>query len=229
MPIFSFLQSAHPPRSQHNGLGFRNQKTLPEPPPKEGHLPYRVFYPNGSRNHVEHMLVCQNALDCFNSVIADFAPESTPLSKDQVASAARWAKTGQTEDQLAQQFIQNRCQWYPMIKWMFDHPEWGAKEDLQEGAGRLVFYFEREPQILPDDLPRFGLMDNAIMINEVYNFFQPALSDFSDFDRYCQTRGMRWADMDPDRWLSDRVKEAQTHREAYARPSTLPQYGHIGS
>ena len=63
-------------------------------------------------------------------------------------------------------------------------PAWRLPDTDKERIGKVNEYFKSENDLIPDDVPEIGLLDDAILIELVGRALRPELDDYADFCRY---------------------------------------------
>ena len=138
--------------------------------------------PHKRRSTVERWTITSKSMGSMNGLIEQFNPTYRPLDKDDMVTMARWTIN---DPQQAQQFIANKKSIYQFIKWIAGNNYWPASMSTREASEQLTTYFYFGDQPIPDTIPLVGLIDNAIVINEVEDMFAQDIQAVGDFMNYC--------------------------------------------
>jgi len=120
----------------------------------------------------------------------------------------------QVESSKAPEFIRQRMQGLrDMIDMLRDH-EWRLpKEDSKRVLNALAYFCEPE-DLIPDDVPGLGFLDDAIMIELAVRELRPEIDAYRDFCEYrekMKNRGVKAKTTDVSRedWLGERRLQLQ--------------------
>lgn len=87
-----------------------------------------------------------------------------------------------------------------------------ADEDRNRVVGAMTYFADPE-DLIPDDIPILGFLDDAIMIEVVQQVLQPELQAYAEFCEYrsqeAEHRGIDAAKLGREDWLEDRRAELQ--------------------
>lgn len=98
-----------------------------------------------------------------------------------------------------------------------------SEEDRSRVVGALTYFADPE-DLIPDDIPVLGFLDDAIMIEVVQQVLQPEIQAYAEFCEYrteeAAHRGTDAAKLGREDWLEDRRAELQARmrqrRTSYA-------------
>src|SRR3546814_13244294 len=140
-------------------------------------LPTALFpqsIPHPARRHlIDDFQPDEGAVERFNQLLARF--QHAPLDLDQIATAARklpWPKA----DGRAPGCIEQQLKRATSIGLMIDDPAWQPAHDAAAPAALVMDYVRSRRDLIPDDLPRVGRLDDAIVIHAAL----PPLADEVD-------------------------------------------------
>ena len=87
--------------------------------------------------------------------------------------------------------------------------DWDLDETVRARVERLLAYVDRNDDLIPDDTPVIGLLDDALLLDLAWPAFAAEVENYLDF---CEFRAQSHMDgVDPDhrrRWLDERRLEA---------------------
>jgi uncharacterized membrane protein YkvA (DUF1232 family) len=102
---------------------------------------------------------------------------------------------------------------------------WGLEEEDRSRVMEALAYFAEAEDLIPDDIPGLGYLDDAIMIEMVCRDLQPEIQAYRDFVVYraaeTARRGEDAMSLDRADWLEERRKQLQARmRRRRRRMST---------
>jgi len=194
-------------------------------------LPAALFpqsAPHPARRHlVDHFPLDDGAVARFNRLLARF--QFAPVDADQLATAARELPLPKAAGR-APDCIEQRLKRATSVGLMIADPAWQPANEAVVPAGLLLDYVRSSRDLIPDDLPRIGRLDDAIVIDAAW----PRLADEVDsYLDYCRIRlieaglrGCAVADFAFSRADWEQARQAETawiaHTRASGRRSYLP-------
>ena len=169
------------------------------------------------------------ALLQFNFQLHDVHRNAPSVDAGQFAELARWLEALPAE--TAQATIALRLARAESLRRMLDDPDWHLPEGLRERGVHLLDYLYRFDDLIPDDMPVIGHLDDALLIELSWSGFEGEVRDYEDFCRYCRENRVRGTgDERRSAWESECLAQASAllHRQAvrergYARPQPLSQ------
>jgi uncharacterized membrane protein YkvA (DUF1232 family) len=112
----------------------------------------------------------------------------------------------------------------PMIEMLGDE-EWRLKGEDRERVLTALAYFNDPQDMIPDHVPGFGFMDDAIMVQLVVYELRPELDAYEDFCKHRKAQTKRRGRETPEqreKWIAARREALQARmrrRRARARPA----------
>ncbi|MEZ0471956.1 hypothetical protein [Luteimonas salinilitoris] len=134
------------------------------------------------RRRVGNHLIDPGALQDFNRLLARL--HAPPVDPDQLASAAR-RLTPQRNPELAPDWIVKRMRRATAINLMLADPGWQPADDAVAPARLVVEYLRGDRDLIPDDLPRLGRLDDALVVEAAWPQLAGEVRDYLD---YCRVR-----------------------------------------
>jgi uncharacterized membrane protein YkvA (DUF1232 family) len=129
--------------------------------------------------------------------------------KEIVASTRRLA--AETAKRSLPDFVRERlAQLDGMIR-MLDDAEWRMEGEYRARVIDALAYFAEPADLIPDQIPGVGFLDDAIMVELVVQEIRPELDAYADFCRY---RDEQWTDSDP---ASKHKRLEEQRRAMFAR------------
>jgi uncharacterized membrane protein YkvA (DUF1232 family) len=81
-------------------------------------------------------------------------------------------------------FVQQRLDRVGRLIAMLDDPEWQLPEEGRRRALDALAYVADSCDLVPDNVPALGLLDDAIMLELVIQDLRPELEGYEEFDAY---------------------------------------------
>ena len=167
------------------------------------------------------------ALLQFNYHLHDVRSDAPSVDAGQFAELARWLETLPSE--TAQATIALRLARAESLRRMLDDPDWHLPAGLRERGVHLLDYLYRFDDLIPDDMPVIGHLDDALLIELSWSEFEGEVRDYEDFCRFCNANRVRGSsDERRSAWERECLAQASTllHRQTirargYSRPQPL--------
>ena len=149
-------------------------------------------------------------LEHFREVMARARQAASGLSTEEIVSSARQllehVNHSDTSDFIREQI--NKLK--PLIDMIVDQG-WGLEEeDLKRVVGALTYFSEAE-DLIPDDVPGLGFLDDAIMIEVVATELKHEIQAYNDFVEFRAKESPRISEEAGDReradWLEERRQQ----------------------
>lgn len=199
----------------------------PNPVHAQGDPQPRAAAHPARRCRVGSHLIAPRALEEFNRLLARL--HAGPLDQDQIASIARRLPPQRNAD-LAPDWIVRQMRNGTAIHLMLGDPGWEPAPEAAAPARLVVSYLRSDRDLIPDDLPRLGRLDDAIVVDAAWPLLADEVRDYLDYCRMrrieAELRGCRESEFAFGRqdWLRARRAEAAwiAHRRAVGRRSYLP-------
>lgn len=167
------------------------------------------------------------AMLAFNFHLHDVHRQAPSVDKIQIADLAQWLETLPAE--TAEATINLRLSRAESLRRMLDDPDWTLPANVAARGRKLLAYLRTLDDLIPDDVPVIGHLDDALLIELSWSEFAGDVQDYLDFCRFCSEAGVRGsADERRSVWESECLAEASVmlHRQAvrergYARQQPI--------
>ena len=148
----------------------------------------------------------QSDLDHFYEVMQRARENAKGISQQQIIDSAKQL-LAQIHRSDASDFIRDRmCQLETLIGMLVDEG-WGLVEDDRERVLAALSYFSEPEDLIPDDIPGLGFLDDAIMIEIVCKELEHEVQAYREFVVFRATEAGRHGDDAPAPQKSDWLEE----------------------
>lgn len=137
----------------------------------------------GRRRHVGDYALEPGRLDRFNHALHRLSPEAPAMTMDQIATAAERA-LARHGDGAIPPFVQSRMAALARLETMAADPAWDAKVELRRQVAVLQEYRRDTDDLIPDEQPVIGLLDDAVLVDVALQLLRCELADYEDFCRF---------------------------------------------
>jgi hypothetical protein len=121
-------------------------------------------------------------LDEFNALLSHLDPEAPRISADQLVTLARWLQ--EQPGERAEAILAERLERADQLRRMLDDGDWAVDVQTDERARRLLDYLQRVDDLIPDDQPLLGQLDDALLVELSWRTFRGAAIDYGDYCRF---------------------------------------------
>ncbi|TNJ34248.1 YkvA family protein [Arenimonas terrae] len=134
------------------------------------------------RRQVGPVALHDAAVRRFNAVLAQLDPNAPPVSADQVVTLARWLQDQPRDQAVA--VLSERLGRAEQLRRMLNDSDWDVCVDTRERARMLISYLQEVNDLIPDDLPLVGHLDDALLVELSWSAFADQAQDYGDYCRY---------------------------------------------
>lgn len=132
----------------------------------------------------------ENDLEHFRKR-AKLAMESAEeQSRDTIIKAAR-ELLDQVNQRVESDYIRSRLGQLQVLIDMLEDEGWGMKEVGQKRVLSALAYFNNPDDLIPDDIPGIGFLDDAIMVELLCRELKPEIDAYGDFVEYRKATAKR--------------------------------------
>ncbi|MFT3806782.1 hypothetical protein [Arenimonas sp.] len=173
--------------------------------------------PNARETHRRHVAgpfeLSPVAMERFNNFLHELHADAPHVDADAIASLARWLQSQPLDER--QRLLDARLDRLPELEALLADEDWTLDDAQKQRIARLLDYVRENDDLIPDDVPWYGRLDDALLVELVWPMLAEELADYQDFNRYrSENRGDRPAGTQD--WLTMRLEEgalwAQLHR-----------------
>ncbi len=146
-------------------------------------------------------------LEHFRKLARQAMESAQKLDAEQIIAGAR-RLLKEVEEQVGSDYIRSRLGQINLLIDMLEDEGWGMQEVGQRRVLAALAYFNNPEDLIPDNVPGLGYLDDAIMIELLCRELKPEIEAYRDFVVYrtaeAKRRGMDPADLDRGDFLKAR-------------------------
>lgn len=161
-------------------------------------------------------------LDHFRQVMQRARESSGNLAEDTIVENARKILL-QIWNSDTSDFIRERMHQLESLIGMVVDKAWGLEAEDRTRALEALAYFSEPQDLIPDDIPGLGFLDDAIMIEIVTNALEHELQAYRDFCVFRAAEATRLGDnavvLERSDWLEERRQQLHSRMRRRRRRS----------
>jgi len=170
--------------------------------------------------------ISDDDLPFFVDAVQRSAQRAAGKSAEEILGAAE--KTfADSQGQNMPEFVRSRLASVENLVAMARDVGWALSDEDRSRVVSALTYFADPEDLIPDNIPVLGFLDDAIMIEVVSTVLQPEIEAYADFcafrEQEAHRRGADTSDLGREEWLEGRRAELQARmrqrRTSYAPSS----------
>jgi hypothetical protein len=134
------------------------------------------------RHQLGDLRLHDDAMAGFNALLAHLDANAPSVSADQLSTLARWLQQQPRHDAIA--LLSERLTRAEHLRRMLQDDDWELDEDLRARAQQLLSYLRQVDDLIHDDLPLLGQLDDALLVELTWPAFSGESQDYLDFCRF---------------------------------------------
>jgi uncharacterized membrane protein YkvA (DUF1232 family) len=162
-------------------------------------------------------------LDHFCKVLKHYRDSCQPVPAEQIIENTKQLLK-QINHSDAKDFILERIRQLEILIKMLEDQNWHLANDDRERVLTALSYFSQSADLIPDDIPGLGFLDDAIMIEIVCQELKHEIQAYRDFKNDCASRARQEANssaaVKDNAWIEER--RAQLHARMRRRRKNQP-------
>ncbi|MGE4649259.1 MAG: YkvA family protein [Myxococcota bacterium] len=153
----------------------------------------------------------------FKRVMREAREKAKDRPESQLIDSARQL-LAQVREAPLPSFIESRLMQLETMIGMLEDSEWKLTGNDRERVSSALAYFDEPMDLIPDAVPGFGFLDDAVMVELVVRDLKHDIDAFSDFCNYRKTETKRRGtenEISRDEWIA--AKRNQLHQRMRRR------------
>ncbi|MFT6898780.1 MAG: uncharacterized membrane protein YkvA (DUF1232 family) [Paraglaciecola sp.] len=153
-----------------------------------------------------------NDLEHFRKMMNEVIAKVSEYSPDEILKKAR-AVTEKSGDAALPEFVRERMQSLETLIEALEDIEWQLPEEERSNILASLAYFSEPHDLVPDEIPGLGYVDDAIMIELVIQDLSQDLNDYKQFCSFRKTEENRrgaQANVNRESWLESKRTELRS-------------------
>jgi uncharacterized membrane protein YkvA (DUF1232 family) len=147
-------------------------------------------------------------LERFRDMARKAMKTSREQSEEQIVLGARTLIKEASERGKSSEFVRGRLDMLRLLIDMLEDEGWGMKDVGRKRVLTALAYFNDPHDLIPDNIPGLGFLDDAIMIELMTRELKPEIEAYEDFvkfrDAEAQRRGMQPEELNRSDFLKSR-------------------------
>ncbi|QDH70641.1 YkvA family protein [Marilutibacter alkalisoli] len=147
----------------------------------------------------------------FDALLHEINPDAPRVDIPRLQAVAEWLV--ELPEEQARPLLATRLERIELIRTMLADPGWDTDEGTRARVNRLVAYFDREDDLIPDGTPSLGMLDDALMLELAWPMVENEVEQYRDFRDYReQEHPTGDAAAQREAWFRDRLAEIEQLR-----------------
>ncbi len=142
----------------------------------------------------------------FDALVHELNPDALRADATRLRLLACWLEHLPPDE--ATRIVESRLQRVGHLGAMLIDEDWDTAEALRIRASKLLDYVDRDDDLIPDHVPRLGLLDDALLIELAWPVFAWEVENYRDFCEYRHEHRLHGVTEEHRRaWLHERLLE----------------------
>jgi uncharacterized membrane protein YkvA (DUF1232 family) len=152
-------------------------------------LPLPPQYSNSRRQRIAGVYLSQAAIEEFNGILHAVNDDAPKVDADQVISLGRWLQS--LPAKTAQATVHQRIARVERLRRMLLDGDWNVSSEFSQRARQLIDYVGRPDDLIHDEIPIVGHLDDALLIELGWPALDGEARDYADYCRFRRERKPR--------------------------------------
>jgi uncharacterized membrane protein YkvA (DUF1232 family) len=125
----------------------------------------------------------ENDLEHFRTLARKAMVNTEEQPREKIIGGAR-ALLKEVDENVGTDYIRNRLNQLQILIDMLEDEGWGMQEVGQKRVLAALAYFNNPEDLIPDNIPGLGFLDDAIMVELLCRELKPEIDAYRDFVEY---------------------------------------------
>lgn len=190
---------------------------MPHPTPTSNPLPFEHFRGGitdalGAPAGFPEMALSGPAVARFDDLVHELYPDAARVDTTRMQQLAAWLLA--LPEEQARTELDARLQRMDELRALLDDDAWDCHDATRMRINKLLAYIDRPDDLIPDQLPLLGRLDDVLLIELAWPAFAEEANEYRDFCQYRQTEHPTGTpDEQREAWLRDRLAEIELLRK----------------
>lgn len=118
----------------------------------------------------------------FDALLHEIHPDARRISIDQLSQLTAWLLALPEAD--ARRLLDERLLRIEELRAMLDDDDWDCADADRARIGKLLDYLDQAQDLIPDRIPRLGLLDDVLLLELAWPAVVAEAEDYRDFCAY---------------------------------------------
>jgi uncharacterized membrane protein YkvA (DUF1232 family) len=123
----------------------------------------------------------------FNALVHELYRDAPQVDANSIASVARWLEAQPPEQR--EQLLTARLVRVAELEAMRRDPQWPLDPAQERRIDLVLQYLEAEDDLIPDSMPTYGYLDDALLLELAWPVFAEDVDDYRDFRQFREETG----------------------------------------
>lgn len=189
---------------------------MPHPTPTPNPLPFEHYRGGitddlGAPAGFAEIALSGPAVARFDDLVHELYPDAARVDQTRLQQLAAWLLA--LPEEQARDELDARLQRLEELRAMLDDDGWDASDATRMRVNKLLAYVDRADDLIPDDLPLLGRLDDVLLIELAWPAFAEEADEYRDFCSYRQAEHPTGTpEQQREAWLRDRLAEIELLR-----------------
>jgi uncharacterized membrane protein YkvA (DUF1232 family) len=205
----------------------------PAPTPADTRLPLLPARALHRRRNAGPVHLDAIDIDAFNLLVHSLYPDAPHVDADAVASMARWLAAQPAAQRSS--LLRSRLGRLAELETMRRDTAWPLEPAQARCIDAILDYVAREDDLIPDTVPVFGNLDDALLLELAWPMLAEDVDDYRDFCRFRDDVGETLGrPVNQSDWMRTRAEEGalwehmhRVHAQAYVEHAAPASMFHV--
>lgn len=137
---------------------------------------------NSRRQHIAGLSLSEAAIEQYNGILHAVNEDAPKVEVDQVISLGRWLQA--LPQETAEATLHERIARVEGLRRLLHDSDWNPSPEFDKRARELIDYIGRVDDLIPDDIPLVGHLDDALLVELSWPALAGEARDYADYCRF---------------------------------------------